>query len=257
MTRHKSGTGTNQLVNCQAIYIKAEGSTKDKVEATRNTVTAVIEYFTRDYPDRELDYDITVDFYENYVAAITGWNCWKTSKVKSKFQNYCTSSDEALTIVLLENNLDSWLDEFANVVPKSKPKYTIPSGKTAVKYGGWNEAGRRRYKELNQLVKQRRETASWKSFVQKYQRQCYQEHLEKKRGMKKVAPPPQNQAEKQRQMDLVVDDLDELTEPSSSLHEMDFSNINFANTASLQAQADRAAKCANFDMDEVSQTKAI
>jgi hypothetical protein len=111
-------------------------------------------------------------FCEHFLKCIVGNTTFnKMQKLNLKLSEIATPSDEALGLLLLENNEFKWLSEAQNKGNRSnqdgnwnndKPKYTsggrskgTTKGLTR-RYGGWKSDGIKRFNELIDLVKEDR-----------------------------------------------------------------------------------------------------
>ena len=116
-------------------------------------------------------------FFDRFVCCITG-KTWFKSKIKeesSDQQEICTASDEAFTLLLLENSYERWADIYKNTGGRPIPlrgikncqwqsdvktKYTdggiqYSSTDTHDRVGkGWSTEGIKRFNELFEQVKQ-------------------------------------------------------------------------------------------------------
>ena len=123
-------------------------------------------------------------FFKNFVPAIVAkqkFKCRLFSTEKQSIQ-MCTISDEAFTLLLLENNYDRWIDVYKNKynnhpsLPNAEvaedetrkrkwesdvsPKYTeggiVYTDARKMTHRGWNDEGIRRFNALSIIVKQDR-----------------------------------------------------------------------------------------------------
>ncbi|MCP4748034.1 MAG: hypothetical protein GY874_18140 [Desulfobacteraceae bacterium] len=106
----------------------------------------------RTHEDPKL-FEVFVDFCLIHLLSCLNWRWQSYSDTVS---NMFTSSDEALAMLLLENNAADLLLCFnsgAKVSRKqSKPKYTKISQSTNIKFQGWSRKGIKRFNELLKTV---------------------------------------------------------------------------------------------------------
>lgn len=106
------------------------------------------------------------NFVEYFLSAVIGKRDYNKVKHKSLLSSYATSSDESFALIVLENNMERWIDMHEGNNQKSStvmPKYTN-AGKTTYNengssnqhYKGWSAQGLTRYNKLFELVKKDR-----------------------------------------------------------------------------------------------------
>jgi hypothetical protein len=91
---------------------------------------------------------------------------WKSRKRNETMMNLATPTDEALALLILENALEKWTNMAklaAGTKTTVKTKYTRANAKGgSTKYGGWTTAGKKRFNQLVEMVKQdRRNFGGW------------------------------------------------------------------------------------------------
>jgi len=94
-----------------------------------------------------------------------------SSTLSKKISDFVTVSDEAFTLLTIENNYDRWMSKFNKEEDKHevRAKWTN-SGKSAAgvgksrKFDGWAKEGYKRFNELHHLVKLDREKWSRRQF---------------------------------------------------------------------------------------------
>jgi hypothetical protein len=116
-------------------------------------------------------------FYTQFVPAVVGPDLFQQRIQDDKSKDPCTASDEAFTLLLLENNYDRWLDIFnktdGNPAQRRghrtkfcesdiETKYTsggikFSNDKEAPKAKGWSEEGIQRFNLLFKSVKDDRQ----------------------------------------------------------------------------------------------------
>ena len=98
---------------------------------------------------------------------------WKHNKMNNSYYNYITVSDEAMTLLFLDNNAKRYLEMSDNILPGGRdgrtanliqPKYTLVNGAKKFKGKGWNREGRMRYMKISIAIE------TW--------RECNQERME-------------------------------------------------------------------------------
>lgn len=98
-------------------------------------------------------FEVFVDFCLIHLLSCLNWRWQSYSDAVS---NIFTASDEALAMLLLENNAADLLWSFNNKVKvsrkQSKPKYTKISQSTNIKFQGWSRKGIKRFNELLKTV---------------------------------------------------------------------------------------------------------
>lgn len=115
-------------------------------------------------------------YWDEMIPKVAGHACWGPGKRHQGLMStmrpyddedqelYVTPSDEAFLVVCWENCWDRWhyvksfkdQDKEMTAKDKEDPKfqtpYTKPKGGVQ-HYGGWNKAGRKRYREILNLIK--------------------------------------------------------------------------------------------------------
>ena len=91
---------------------------------------------------------------------------WRYKCYNTILSKIFTISDEALTMLMLENNVADLVriktEQNKLTRKESKPKYTKVNGDTGERYQGWHKKGIKRYNELYNIVKAQRETQASK-----------------------------------------------------------------------------------------------
>ena len=111
------------------------------------------------------------DLFDTFLPCVVGRKKWRKSVTTTLVSNFVTVSDEALCLVILENNRNSWI----NAVEGDEghvgrlTKFTMDGcGQNARKHKGWSRDGWNRYNELYQLVKRDRESEAGKDMEKRY-----------------------------------------------------------------------------------------
>ena len=110
-------------------------------------------------------------FIQNFLSLVIGWHQFNKSKCSKVVSEYSTISDEAYTVLALENSVEMWTEDISikfqtmsqdlttdqkKALPKKK--YTANAA-AAKKYGGWTEEGRKCFNSLCQQVQKARDDA--------------------------------------------------------------------------------------------------
>ena len=120
------------------------------------------------------------DFIEYFVSAVVGRIKYKENRCEKLMSEYVTIGDEALAILIFENNFDTWKDMAKNNITKNSEvarKYTnggSSKGDTASsrRYQGWSSEGIKRFNELFDLVKEDRQAPHAKLFEESFRQYC-------------------------------------------------------------------------------------
>ena len=126
------------------------------------------------------------DFVTFFVAPVVGKKRFESLCWRENFSTFVTTSDEALALLLFENNYDRWIDMGKNNQWKSScvcPKYTTGGnasqtpkngndaidgsslkGSTCAKYQGWSVEGIRKYNTYFDEIKAERESSLGQTF---------------------------------------------------------------------------------------------
>ena len=102
------------------------------------------------------DEEVLYLFYSECVSRAVGKRKWnKCSQVKN-MGKFVTCSDEALAMILLENNLPKWMDEVRHdkILSRAEKRKTLYTEEDKTK--GWTNRGLRRFMELCQACHNRR-----------------------------------------------------------------------------------------------------
>ena len=126
-----------------------------------------IEYILKTLYDNEEMFYIYLHFCVSNIITKTKW---KQNKIDFSYYDYITVSDEALTLLILDNNAKRYLQmskdigtnnhllpNRQNLLSRMKPKYTLVNGARKFKGKGWNRQGRMRYMELSVAIEEWRE----------------------------------------------------------------------------------------------------
>ena len=120
------------------------------------------------------------EFIEYFLSSVVGKNQYKMCRCEKKISEFATVSDEALAILIFENNLDTWKDMSEKNITKNSSvakKYTNGgTSKGAVtssrRYQGWSSNGLKRFNELFDLVKEDRESNCANDFEESFLQFC-------------------------------------------------------------------------------------
>ena len=156
------------------------------------------------------------EFIEYFVSAVVGKIRYKENRCVKVMSEFVTTADEALAILIFENNFDTWKDMAKNTITKNSEvarKYTnggSSKGDTASsrRYQGWSSEGINRFNELFDLVKKDRSSRHAKSFEEMFRQYCENGGAIGKK--KKLACKPMYKAVEVRHE--LWDEMDEETE---------------------------------------------
>jgi hypothetical protein len=134
-------------------------------------------------------------FYDKFLPCVVGKNYWKKTVPGKLVTEIATASDEALTLLIMENSWDCWKQE-ATVkqglnmegVKKVKTRWTS-NAMSAGKYEGWGSDGIPRYNTLCSEVKDDRKENSV-FFDNEYQRKKQEEILRHSSAYKPKSTTP-------------------------------------------------------------------
>ena len=134
-------------------------------------------------------------FIEYFVSAVVGKIKYKENRCEKMLSSYATTSDEALLILIYENNIETWKDMAMKDITKNSDvsrKYTnggSSKGEIASsrRYEGWSAAGYKRFNEIFDVVKQDRASQHAKAFEETFREYCFEGGMIGKK--KKVAQP--------------------------------------------------------------------
>ena len=145
------------------------------------------------------------DFVEYYVSAVIGLRYYEKEKLRSKFSDYVTVSDEAFAVLTLENNWTRWMAmAVANHYKESsvKTRWTVTrdkkkgsghgtddaiDGPQARRYRGWSAHGINRYNQLFDDIKKERQSERGRHFENKLLLQMIENNKENKNKRKRIA----------------------------------------------------------------------
>ena len=119
-----------------------------------------IKYILKSLYDNEEMFYIYLHFCVSNVISKTKW---KHNKYDKRYHEYITVSDEALSLLILDNNSRRYLEmsEKIGIIDakiNAKPKYTLVNGAQKFKGKGWNRRGRMRYMEFSLAIENWRES---------------------------------------------------------------------------------------------------
>jgi hypothetical protein len=124
-------------------------------------------------------------FANTILRKIVGLTKWRGQVTKKTISQIATPTDEAFGFLLLENSWDNWIEaqrhvheenskSGANKTPFINSFRQTKGGSR--KFGGWSNAGMRRYRESVHLVQANRENNADKdSFEAGYKANCVKE----------------------------------------------------------------------------------
>lgn len=137
------------------------------------------------------------NFVEYFLSAVIGKQDYNKVKHKSLLSSYATSSDESFALIVLENNIERWIDMHEQNNQKSStvmPKYTNAgktkyhqNGSSNQRYKGWSAKGLKRYNKLFELVRNDRKkpyAVEWEeSFRLRKEEQFVSENINKRKRL--------------------------------------------------------------------------
>ena len=108
------------------------------------------------------DKDLFQTFVEFCLIHFATCSSWKWKAYNNVLSNIFTASDEALAMLLLENNIND-LKKTHETKEKlqryqSRPKYTKVEQSSSERFRGWHKKGIKRYNELYRCIVENRET---------------------------------------------------------------------------------------------------
>ena len=120
------------------------------------------------------------DFIEYFILAVVGKIYYKENRCENLLSDFTTVSDEALAILIIENNFDTWWDMAKRNITKDSGvgrKYTNGGTSAGTKassrrYQGWSADGIKRFNEIFDLVKLNRSLLVAKSFEESFKSFC-------------------------------------------------------------------------------------
>ena len=143
------------------------------------------------FQNKELHYF----FLKHCVINVISRKKWNDNCDRNDYYKYITESDEGFALVVLDNNIERYLEMMKNDDPNKKdfaqPKYTSVSKKGMPNHigKGWNDRGKMEFQRYTEMIINKRKDIVW---------------LEKRsRGIKRVA-----NRERQRQKKRSYDDID-------------------------------------------------
>ena len=134
-------------------------------------------------------------FIEYFVSSVVGKNHYKFNRCDKLLSEFTTVSDEALAILIFENNIVTWKDMASKNITKNSDvirEYTNGgSSKGEVvssrRYQGWSSTGIKCFNILFDLVKADHNSLHAKSFEESFQFFCINGGVSGK-GKKTIAP---------------------------------------------------------------------
>ena len=120
------------------------------------------------------------DFIEYFVSSVVGKNHYNACRTYKLLSEFTTVSDEALAILIYENNIDVWKDMANRKITKNSSvsrKYTnggSSQGQVASsrKYQGWSSSGMKHFNDLYHLVEEDHKSLSAMAFEESFQFFC-------------------------------------------------------------------------------------
>jgi len=120
------------------------------------------------------------DFIEYFLSAVIGKTYYKENRCEKLLSEYASVSDEALAILIFENNFETWRDMAKQNITKNSVvtrKYTNGGSATGNKassrhYQGWSTDGIKRFNELFDLIKNDRDSPNAKNYEESFRVFC-------------------------------------------------------------------------------------
>ena len=120
------------------------------------------------------------DFIEYFLSAVVGKTYYKEHRCEKLLSEYASVSDEALAILIFENNFETWKDMAKRNITKNSVvnrKYTNGGSSAGNKassrqYQGWSSVGIKRFNELFDIIKQDRESSNAEDFEEAFRVFC-------------------------------------------------------------------------------------
>ena len=120
------------------------------------------------------------DFIEYFISAVVGKIYYKENRCENLLSDFTTVSDEALAILIIENNIDTWRDMAKHNITKDSGvgcKYTNGGTSAGTKassrrYQGWSADGIKQFNKIFDLVKLNRTLPVAKSFEESFKSFC-------------------------------------------------------------------------------------
>ena len=133
------------------------------------------------------------DFIDHFLSLVVGKRYYNQVKHVQKVSDYASTSDEALALLIVENNYARWVDMAKNNNTRTSrimPKFTnggVSDGDVASsrQYQGWSDEGLSRFNELFQAVSEDRATECGKQFEVDYMRHCLEGYLANQKKKKR------------------------------------------------------------------------
>ena len=157
---------------------------KDKVDPDKNKLNVFEEHesekdraigkLLRRAIDKKVEFYRTEGTYEEFklmgeicLSSTIASSVWKTNHPKVKLSELLTVADEALALLVLENNVEEWIEQIEKrewVKPPKKRRLTRYTGKGQKIDGtrkGWSLEGKKRYNSIfDEIVGARKEVFS-------------------------------------------------------------------------------------------------
>ena len=139
-----------------------------------------------------------IDFLEFFIPSVVGKMVYKDNCCIKRLSEYVSISDEAFAILVLENNIDCWIDMFNNQTTTTtsvKRKYTNGGSADGMKAStrrlqGWSNEGRERFNQLFDMVEADREGPHALEFEEMFMLRCQEANEMKKRELEEQLLQP-------------------------------------------------------------------
>lgn len=160
-------------------YVKSDGSFPDEYQVKLPELPAKKEIL-----ELRLNEEVFEVFCDEFLRCVVGKLVWRDRVCYETVSDIATPSDEALTLLILENSWDRW--EQIYEMKGDYRKATIATKWTsdphqASPYSGWTVEGRERFNELRQLVLRDRSEDYCSMVEEHYQQKKQEEQLNRKK----------------------------------------------------------------------------
>jgi len=134
---------------------------------------------------RGKNYAVYYDFIDHFVSLVVGKRNYNRINYKQQISEFASPSDEALAILMLENNYTRWVDMAKRGDTTRStilPQYTnggVSEGDVASnrQYQGWSDAGLDRFNVLFRLVKEDRASDVGRQFEIEFKAHCLEKYI--------------------------------------------------------------------------------
>jgi hypothetical protein len=119
-------------------------------------------------------------FCNAFLSCTVGKVTYKERVMEERISSFVTISDEAYTLLYLENCYDRWLAEANGSEKQTHPEKKWTSApQSATLYKGWDEAGIHRYNDLVSSITDQRKEEETKTFEDNIRTGKEEDHMQK------------------------------------------------------------------------------